>query len=62
MRIAAKVAHEKAMFPWRFCREQHCLWRVETRTGAKPCPKHRVTSSPVAASEVTDPAERKGPA
>ena len=40
MRIAAKVHLEKDKYPERFCPDKQCLWRVWTRSGAKPCPKH----------------------
>lgn len=40
MRIAAKVAAEKALHPERFCSVPRCLWRTLTRDGVKPCRKH----------------------
>ena len=40
MRIAAKVRLEKEKYPERFCTDKKCLWRIWTRDGAKPCPKH----------------------
>jgi len=46
MRVAAKVRREKDAHPERFCRNAQCLWRVVTRNGDKPCPKHPVSPSP----------------
>jgi hypothetical protein len=40
MSIAAKVREQKERHPERFCTDPRCLWRVETRDGFKPCPKH----------------------
>lgn len=40
MSTAAKVRIEKTNYPSRFCDSPACLWRVETRDGVKPCPKH----------------------
>lgn len=37
---AAKVRAEKDAHPERFCTNPRCLWRVTTREGAKPCPRH----------------------
>jgi hypothetical protein len=36
--VAAKCRIEKDAFPERYCPK--CLWRVATRAGRKPCPKH----------------------
>ena len=44
MRIAAKVRLEKEAHPERFCRDARCLWRVVTRLGPNPCPRHRYTT------------------
>ncbi len=41
MRIAAQVRMEKERHPERFCPDTQCLWRIETREGFKPCPKHQ---------------------
>ena len=40
MRIASKVAAEKALHPERFC--VHCLWRIQTAQGPSPCRRHPV--------------------
>lgn len=40
MNTAAKVRAEKTLHPSRFCANPSCLWRVETRGGERPCPKH----------------------
>lgn len=47
MRIAAKVRIEKEKFPERFCHDPRCLWRIWTREGTKPCPKHMRPSSSI---------------
>lgn len=36
--VAMKVRHEKKLHPERFCPK--CLWRVQTKEGYRPCPKH----------------------
>ena len=48
MRIAAKVRLEKEKNPERFCADKRCLWRVQTRTGPRPCPKHGTKQNPCA--------------
>jgi hypothetical protein len=45
MNTAAKVRHEKEQYPERFCPDKRCLWRIWTREGAKPCPKHSDTTA-----------------
>ena len=43
MNIAAKVAANKLAHPERYCSHPKCLWRVETRNGRTPCPRHQVS-------------------
>ena len=42
-RIAAQVRKQKEKNPSAYC--PVCLWRVETRFGRKPCPKHMAQQS-----------------
>lgn len=38
--VARSVREDKEKHPEKYCRNPRCLWRVETREGRKPCPKH----------------------
>jgi hypothetical protein len=53
MNPAAAVRGEKAAHPERFCADRACLWRVMTRDGVRPCPKH--------ATAITGPANVPAP-
>lgn len=39
--VAKSVRLEKEAHPERFCKDSKCLWRVPTREGDQPCPKHK---------------------
>jgi hypothetical protein len=43
--VAALVAASKERHPSRYCSHPGCLWRVQSRTGATPCPRHPATPS-----------------
>jgi len=38
--VAKTIREQKDRYPEKFCPEPRCLWRIWTRDGAKPCPKH----------------------
>jgi hypothetical protein len=40
MNVAAKERKSKERWPEDYCSAKDCLWRVRTREGVKPCPKH----------------------
>jgi hypothetical protein len=47
--VAARVRLEKEQYPNRFCTQLGCLWRTQTRSGFKPCPKHHISWGTVVA-------------
>lgn len=49
--IAAQVREQKERRPEMYCRAPGCLFRIQTRNGATPCPKHPV--APIAETTVT---------
>jgi hypothetical protein len=58
VRIAAKVAAEKAEHPERFCSVPRCLWRIRSRLfGETPCRLHPLTA---ASESATIPAMNLG--
>jgi hypothetical protein len=50
---AAQMAREgKAKHPEDYCPAKGCLWRVRTRNGVKPCPKHQARTEGLAPETV----------
>lgn len=58
MRIAAQVAANKHEHPELYCRSHGCLWRVNVRGMATPCPRHPVVVLQPAAPTDTEILER----
>lgn len=44
MNAAKMVRLAKERHPEDFCAAKGCLWRVRTRDGFRPCPKHHADS------------------
>ena len=40
--VARKIREAKQNTPQNFCSYNTCLWRIRTRKGINPCPKHSV--------------------
>jgi hypothetical protein len=38
--FASVVRQQKALRPSDYCAAKDCLWRVQTRNGPTPCPRH----------------------
>jgi hypothetical protein len=47
MNVAMSERLRKQENPADFCTDKECLWRVVTRTGIKPCPKHMTSYTDV---------------
>jgi hypothetical protein len=54
MNPAAESRREKTSHPERYCVDARCLWRVETRAGRKPCPRHMRDEIEAALREALD--------
>lgn len=52
MNPAARSREEKEKHPERFCPDARCLWRVETRSGTRPCLKHMTTPSDALGADI----------
>lgn len=54
--IAATVAARKRTHPTEYCQgDPRCLWRVQTRQGLSPCPRHpKAGVEPCGCSSIAD--------
>lgn len=52
--IAAQVREQKMAHPEMYCAEPRCLFRIRTRHGVTPCPKHPVVPVPATNEQSTE--------
>lgn len=45
MNVATTVRQDKEAHPEKYCAKRECLWKVVTRFGTRPCPKHPTTQA-----------------